>query len=65
LLSCSLGTTTATKYALKSRTIPAALANFWLLSIEQRISSVGKETFELKRSGDDLERSNKELSRKL
>ena len=40
-------------------------ANSWLLPIEQRISSVQKVNAELKRSADELELSNRELSRKL
>jgi hypothetical protein len=47
-------------------------ANSWLLSIEQRISSVPKETaelnwsaYEMERNAEELEQSNRELSRKL
>jgi transposase-like protein len=43
----------------------SSASNSWLLPIEQRISSVQKETEELKRSNRELERSNRELSRQL
>ena len=37
----------------------------WLLPIEQRISSVQKETEELRQSNRELEKSNRELSEQL
>ena len=41
----------------------SSASNSWLLPIEQRISSVQKETEELKRSNRELKRSNRELER--
>ena len=53
------------KPELSSTNNVSSASSSWLLPIEQRISSVQKETEELRQSNRELRQSNRELSEQL